>query len=192
MKIRTLLAILAAFCIVALPAKCQTDTNTPAPPVVTTIWDMLTTGTNYFAVAHATMATSGGGAGGGLSIGYRATPAIAPIIRFDWFDGQCYLVNANLQLQVPRQLMGKFPIIPFGLVGAGTPLTTEHVSRGVTVTAGDPVGIIGIGAYVPFDSFGNSAWLKKTFVAFDYEHWTGAGIGEKQQNQMRFGLGVKF
>ena len=185
---KRLFTIAALAAILALPVAAQTNTPTPSP----TLWDVLTTGSNYFAVPFLTFATGDKTVGGGLAVGYRATEVLAPVVRLDEFAGKCYMVNASLQLSVPRSFMGKIPLVPFAIVGAGIPLSTESVDGGVTITAGNAVGIIGAGAYMPLDFLGAGGFWQKSFIVSDYEHWTGAGIPSAQQNQIRAGFGIKF
>lgn len=182
-KLLISIALLAAL---VIPAAAQT--NSSSVPIL----DTLTSGSNWFAVPFATVATGDRTFGGGLAIGYKATSALAPVLRLDEFAGKAYLANLSLELSVPRKLMGKVPIVPFIVAGAGIPLSSATIDGNLTISAGQPVGIVGIGAYMPFDWAGSSWMAQNTFAVVDYEHWTGAGIPSAQQNQIRFGFGVSF
>lgn len=175
---KTYLSLLACLlCIGA--AQAQTNVQTQ------TIWDLLTTGSNYWAAPFFTVSTGDHEVGGGLAIGYLATEAINPMIRFDYFAGAAWMVSGNIQLQPPRRLMGKVPVIPFAIAGVGTPFS------GGGELNGRAIGIVGIGAAIKLDFLSStSTFLRHLDIAFDYEHWS--GMPELQQNQVRGAVVFKF
>lgn len=161
-------------------AIAQTSTNSPPP----TLWDFVTTGSNYFAVVDGMYSTGDHKVGGGLALGYKATDFFAPVIRLDYFNSQFWMPSLNAQLSVPRQLMGKVPIIPIAIAGAAIPVSGAGANNGTAV------GILGAGAALPLDFLGSGKFWTHTDIVFDYEHWS--GVTSKQANQWRFGLLYKF
>lgn len=181
--------LILTIALIAAGFTTQAQTNVTSE----TIWDILTTGTNYFVVPFATASLSGNAFGGGVAVGYKATAALQPMVRLQDFDSKLYVANISLQLQVPRTLMGKVPIVPFVVAGAGIPVNTATVPGGVTISAGDPIAIAGAGAWVPLDWISPSSTFLQSLSLFgDYEHWTGASLPTKDQNQANFGLSYSF
>lgn len=185
---KKLLLTLALAATVVLPVTAQTTNNTTDLNLL----NYLSNGSNWFGGGFMTYATGDRTMGGGAFVGYKATEALAPVLRLDEFAGKAYMCNLSLELSVPRTLMGKVPVVPFLVAGAGIPLSSATIDGNLTISAGQPVGIVGAGAYMPLDWAGSSWLAQNTFLVADYEHWTGAGIPAKQQNQIRFGFGVRF
>lgn len=166
-----------------LGSSLQAQTNGP------TIWDYLTTGSNYWVAPFSTFSTGDKSFGGGIALGYLATEAINPVLRLDYFAGQAFMVSGNLQLQPPRRLLGKFPVVPFGIAGVGTPFSGSGATG---VAPGTAIGIVGAGAALKLDflSSNTNSFLRRLDLVGDYEHW--AGMTDKQKNQIRFGVLFKF
>ncbi|MDE2099096.1 MAG: hypothetical protein KGL39_17715 [Patescibacteria group bacterium] len=186
------LILIAGLTALALPAGAQTATN-PAPVTVTnalpagaasTLWDFLTTGSNYWVAPYSTMSTGDRTFGGGIAIGYRASAIINPVVRLDYFGGHFWMPSLTAQLQPPQSLMGKIPIIPFAIAGGATPISGAGGGNGQFVS------ILGAGAALRLDWVGSGSFWQHTDLAVDYEKWL--GLPSAQQNQIRFGLVYKF
>lgn len=180
MKFAALLGVIIGLSVCCLSSEAQTNT-----PSSSTIWDLLTTGSNYWAAPFATCSTGDHSTGGGLAVGYLATEAINPVLRFDYFAGQAWMVSGNIQLQPPRRLMGKIPVMPFAIAGVGTPFA------GAGDMNGRAIGILGAGAAIKLDGLvSTNSFLRRLDIVGDYEHWS--GMVDKQANQVRFGILFKF
>jgi hypothetical protein len=174
----------------ALSAMAQTVLDTNAAPAsalpapAATLWDFVTTGTNYWAAPYSTISVGDHSMGGGIAVGYQVSPIINPVLRLDYFGGQFYMPSLTAQLQAPRTIMGKIPIIPFGIAGIGTPIAGAGPGNGGLVT------ILGAGAAVKLDWLGSSSFWKHTDLVADYENW--GGLPTRQQKQIRLGILIKF
>src|SRR5690348_15720146 len=143
MKKRTkLISILTASSLIALTSLAQTN----APPSGGTLWDFVTTGSNYWVAPFGTYAPDAKTAGGGVALGYRVSEVVNPILRLDYFNGALWVPSLTAQIQPPRTLLGKIPIVPFGIAGAATPISGAGVGNGTFVT------VLGAGAAFKFDS----------------------------------------
>lgn len=162
-------------------ANAQTNTT---PPVASTIWDYLTTGSNYWAAPYATASVQGSGFGGGIAVGYNLSQTVNPVLRLDYFNGHFYMPSLTAQLQPPVTLFGKFPVIPFGIAGAGTTIGGNGVNNGTMVT------ILGAGVALRGSSIASGGLLAKMDLVVDYEKWL--GLPQNVQNQIRFGVLLKF
>jgi hypothetical protein len=161
------------------------DTNAPVVTgAASTLWDFVTTGSNYWAAPYGTFGVSSHTMGGGIAVGYKVSEIINPVVRLDYFDGQFWMPSLTAQLQAPRALMGKIPVIPFGVAGIATPIAGAGTGNGSLVT------VLGAGAAVKLDFLGSSSLLQHTDIVVDYEKWL--GLPQKQQNQIRFGVLFKF
>lgn len=180
---KKLIAVIGLVTCLTLASEAQTNTL-PVPAPAQTIWDFATTLSNYWAAPFATMATDGKSFGGGFALGANVSPLVNPVIRLDYFDGRVYMGSLTANLQAPRQLFGKFPLIPFGIAGVGTPFAGAGGNNGSLVT------ILGAGAALKFDSLGSSWIAKHTDFVIDYENW--GGLPSRLQNQIRLGFLVKF
>lgn len=158
------------------PARAQTSTNAPAP----TLWDLATTGSNYWAAPFMTYSVKDHSTGGGVALGYRATEFVNPLFRVDYFNHQLYTVSIDAQLQVPQTLLGKIPVVPFGLAGVETPLSGSASTD----------AMVGIGAAVRLDFLGTSSFWQHADIVADYEQHF--GLPEVQKRQIRFGFLYKF
>lgn len=174
---KKLFGLVALIGLLALPAAAQTNTTE-------TLWDMLTTGSNYFAVPYGTFATGDKSFGGGLALGYHATEWVVPVARLEYFDHNLWNIAMTVTLQPPRSLFGKIPIIPFASVGGGTSL------GGAGDENGKFVSMVGGGAVLHFDTFGQSWFAKHSFLVGAYEHWTPMPDGKA--DHIMLGLGVNF
>ena len=162
--------LLACLCLIGIQAKAQTNN----------LWDLITTGTNYFGGAYGTVNYKLNTVGGGAFVGYRATDFIAPIARIDYWGGRLYTMSLNVELQPPRSLMGKIPVVPFALAGVETPLQGDASTD----------AMVGAGAAIKLDFLG-SGWLPTHLdIVADYEmHF---GLPTDQQHQIRLGFLLKF
>lgn len=177
---KTLLGIIAGFLFLSLNVSAQTNTNT-APG---NLWDFVTTGTNYFAVPFTTYSVNDHSFGGGIALGYRITEIVAPVIRLDYFNSKLYNVSLTANLQPPRSLFGKFPVTPFVIAGAATPISGGGEDNGTFVS------VVGGGLIAHFDTLGSSWLAKHAWLAADYEKWI--GLPQRQEDQIRFGFGLSF
>lgn len=175
MKPKTYSLLTACFlAIVTLPATAQ---STNAPP---NLWDIVTTGTNYFGGGYGTVNYKLNTAGGGIFVGYRATDFLAPVARLDYWSGTLYTMSLNVELQVPRTVMGKIPVVPFAIAGVETPLKGNASTDAV----------VGAGAAIRLDFLGTSWLATHLDLVGDYEmHF---GLPTDQQHQIRFGLLLKL
>jgi hypothetical protein len=172
------LSILAALCFSTCLGSAQTN------PPASTLWDFLTTGSNYWAVPYGTYSVSGHGVGGGLALGYKATEILNPVVRLDYFGGQFWMPSLTAQLQPPRTFMGKIPVIPFAIAGAATPISGNGAGNGTFVT------ILGAGVAVKTDILGSGWFWTHSDIVVDYEKWL--GLPQQDQNQIRVGWLIKF
>lgn len=183
-----LLLMFFALCFSAPAQTAATGTNAPDSALFgntgSTLWDFATTGSNYWAAPYGTFGVSSHTAGGGIAVGYHISDVVNPVLRLDYFDGSFWMPSLTAQLQPPRQLMGKIPVIPFGIAGMATPIAGAGTGNGSLVT------ILGAGAALKLDAFGSASWLKHTDLVVDYEKWL--GLPQKEQNQVRFGVLIKF
>lgn len=161
--------------LLALTAICQTDTN--APP---SLWDILTTGSNYWAAPFGTYSIKDHSVGGGIAIGYRATEFINPLFRVDYFNHALYTASLDAQLQLPQKLLGKFPVVPFALAGIETPISGNAST--------DPM--FGGGLAFKLQFAGSGKFWQNSDIVGDYELHT--GLPEVQKRQLRFGWLFKF
>lgn len=184
---KRIFSLLAALTLLVSAGYAQT-TNTP-PVVITnspssTLWDFLTTGSNYWATPFATYGVNSRDFGGGIALGYRVSDIVNPVVRVDYFASKFYLVSVNAEVQVPRSLMGKIPIVPFVIGGVGTGLS------GLGSDNGTAIGIVGSGAYSALDYVGKGWFWQHTAVIADYERWV--GLPTAQADQVRFGVLIHF
>lgn len=163
-------------------AQAQFGQAAPTVTNATTIIDYVTAGSNYFAVPFATYSIGDHSFGGGVAIGYKITDVVAPMVRFEEFAKDWWNVSAQATLQPPRQLFGKFPVIPFAVAGVGTPMSGDE--------SGKLISIVGGGLVFNLDFFGDAWLLKHSWLAADYEYW--AGMPDRQTDQIRFGFGLSF
>lgn len=177
MKKLVIIAFIAASC---FAVKAQTDTNNP----VRTFWDFATTGSNYWVVPFSTYSISSHEFGGGVALGYHVSDVINPVFRLDYFASKTYTASMNVQLQVPRQFMGKIPFVPLAYGGVGTPFNGSGVNNG------QPIEIVGVGAWIDMSNLGNGWFFQKVRPVASYEHWF--GLPANQVNHINFGLGIKF
>lgn len=163
----------------------QADTNAPViGGASSTLWDFVSTGSNYWAAPYVTAATSGGSFGGGVAVGYKVSELVNPVLRLDYFNGSVYMPSLTAQLQAPRTILGKIPITPFGIAGMGTPIAGAGRDNGNMVT------ILGAGIALRGDSFAKTGLISHMDLVADYEKWL--GLPQKLQNQIRFGVLIKF
>jgi hypothetical protein len=156
--------------------EAQAQTNTVPP----NLWDYLTTGSNYFGGGFGTYSTGDHSTGGGLFVGYRATDFLAPVVRLDYWNHTIYTMSLNIELQPPRTIMGKIPVVPFALAGVETPLQGNASTD----------ACVGAGAAVKLDFLGSS-WLPTHLdIVADYEQHF--GLPDAQKHQIRLGLLLKF
>lgn len=179
MKTSRLLALTFLVSLLTLGAVAQTNS-----PPASTLWDFLTTGSNYWAVPYASYSTSGHGVGGGVAVGYKVTEIVRPVVRVDYFGDTIWMASLTAELQAPRSLMGKIPVIPFAIAGGATPFAGDGVNNGTFVT------ILGAGGAVKLDILGTSWIWKHSDIVLDFEHWI--GLPQKDQNQIRFGMLFKL
>lgn len=165
-------------------AQQQQDTNAPVSVIGSNLFDYLTTGSNYWVAPYATAATSGGSFGGGIAVGYKISELVNPVLRLDYFNGSAYMPSLTAQLQAPRAIMGKIPVTPFGIAGMGTPIAGAARDNGAMVT------ILGAGLALRGDSLVKTGFLSHCDLVADYEKWL--GLPQKLQNQIRFGVLIKF
>lgn len=173
--------------VVALGLVCSSSYAQVSNSYSQTLWDFVTTGSNYFAVPYGTYSLKDHSIGGGVAVGYTATEVIHPIVRIDYFSGTFYMASVTAQLQPPKQLLGKFPITPIAIAGSGIPFSGAGKDNGTFIT------ILGAGAVLKFAdvmSADSTSFLKRGFLAVDYERWL--GLPSRQESQLRVGLGVKF
>lgn len=162
-------------------SQAQTVTNGPS----STLWDFLTTGSNYWAVPFGTYSMNSHEFGGGVAVGYRVSDIVNPVVRLDYFSKRLYMVSLNAEIQVPRKLMGKIPLTPFAVGGVATGLS------GLGQDNGTAIGIVGGGFYVDFKWTGSTSWLANhTALVVDYERWV--GLPSNQADQFRIGAGISF
>lgn len=160
-----------------------TAVTNPVPPAPNLL-DYLTTGSNYFAVPFLTYSLHDRSIGGGIALGYHLSEIVAPVLRVDYFDSRFYSVSLTANLQPPRALLGKIPIVPFALAGGAMPFAGGGDDNGTFVT------VIGAGAYVPLSIVGKSWWLKNSSIIADYEKWF--GMPANQTDQFRVGWSLRF
>jgi hypothetical protein len=186
-KIVTLLTIAIAAACASAPAQTNSvsasaGATTNAPSIaagLTQIYDAiassgLATATNYAAepyLTYAPDAPSGNKVGGGALIAYNLSQYLAPALEVDYL-GQFSLVSVNLTLKVPTHPFRNLPlfngaltnvaIVPFGLVGVGTPLS--GASSGA-------IAVTDAGAYIGFGHL----WGGQFNTGFAYGRWDNAG-----------------
>lgn len=162
-------------------------TNTPPPiledtNVVTTIgdvFDFFRHGSNFLWGVYGTADTTDHTFGGGIAIGYKATPNLVPTLRLDFLHGEVFVPSLNLSLELPISLSGtNVFLIPFTSAGAATSFNNDH--------AGQAIGIFGVGFALKFNKA--PAWAPLYYLA-DYERWTGGGFND---DQFRLGVGYTF
>jgi hypothetical protein len=156
------------------------STNLPAP--AGGIWDFITAdATNWFAAAYGIYDSDSQTAGGGVGLSYLldlpvVQDTLMPTLRFDYVQSQIWMINGSMQLQLPRSIMGKFPVRPFAVAGVAVPFAGKGNENG------DFVGIFGAGA---------AAFITKKFgVIGDVEYWEGAKFTSNPQ--FRLGLFYRF
>lgn len=178
------LALPATADVTPTPPSPTATTSTNIPPVVPNLIDYLTTGSNYFAVPFVTYSVNDHSVGGGIALGYHLSDIIAPVLRLDYFDSRFYSVSLTANLQPPRALLGKIPIVPFALAGGAMPFSGAGDDNGTFVT------VVGIGAYVPLDVVGKSWFWRQSSIIADYEKWF--GMPDNQTDQVRVGFSLRF
>lgn len=179
---KNLISLIAVIALLALPAAAAETTN--APVKQENLWDFLTTGSNYFAVPFTTYSVNDHSFGGGIALGYKITEIIAPILRVDYFNSEFWNVSLTANLQAPRSLLGKIPIVPFAIAGAATPISGAGGDNGTFVS------VVGGGVVLHLDWVGSAGFWKKAWLAADYEKWL--GLPANQEDQIRFGFGLSF
>lgn len=176
---RKLLVTLLATVAIATVGYSQTTTDTNTTTVsATSLWDFATTGSNYWVTVFPTYSLDSHDFGYGIAVGYHIpNTVVSPMLRFDRLAGVSYLVSGNLQLEVPRSLMGKVPIHPFGLAGAATAIGGSGLNNGTLA------GMTGVGAYVKWSEvFGKTTGITTHMnSAADIEYWFGVPTALSKQ-----------
>lgn len=148
-------------------------TNWLSSPILTFIQQ-----TNLMYALYGIVDSKGEKWGGGVALAYRVTPILLPTFRLDYWDGQVWQPNANLQLQAPIYIAGKYEIDPFIFDGPAFPLTGKGSRDGEVVN----IAGAGIAFRIPVPKH----WYIPQGGVFDVEIWSGAGY----DNVMQFRAGV--
>jgi len=169
--IKSLLAI-ALLLLALTPAKAQTNST----PVYSPIIEFLSVGSNYVVVPYGVYDLTTDKIGGGLAIGYRLSEYVVPTLRLEAIDGEVFMPQANLTLQVPLHLLqsearpnGLLTLTPLIYAGAATRLNSAN--------DGTAIGVFGIGASVTLPS---GQWYVPDYLLGAYEHWTGGGLDNER------------
>jgi hypothetical protein len=141
-------------------------------------WSFITTAgvSNWMVAPFGIYSTTSKEWGGGLAVGYKLSEFVVPVLRLDYLAGDIWMPSANLQLQVPVTIMGKFTLIPFTFAGVATTIAGGGADNGTAV------GMLGIGGAVRLSSHVD--------LVGDYELWNGGHF--HADNQIRFGVLYKF
>jgi len=175
MKTKLGLGIVCA-CLIGASALGQTNTNDVAlPPEATKIIQFAASATNLMTAVYGISSTDFKTFGGGVALAYRLSDMIVPTVRLDYYDRELWMPSADLQLQAPITLFGKFTMIPFAFAGVAEALG----GRSGGVSSGSVVGMFGVGAAVRL----NSKWD----ALMDFERWTGFS-----KDQVRLGVLYKW
>lgn len=166
MKPRLLTFLLS---LLALTGFAQTQTNDS--PGLGSILQM----SNVWVAPNLSYAWKSHAVGEGIGIGYTATPALAPIVRFDRWQGKFYTAQFGAAIQAPRVYFQKFHVRPIAYVGVETPLQTE---AGVDVTTD---AFVGAGAVVDFTLFGHSWFTDHIELYVGYENHFALPEADKRQ-----------
>lgn len=164
-KFLIIIALLAAL----LPVQGQTGTNDS--PGLGSILQM----SNVWIAPNLTYAWKSHAVGEGIGIGYTATPALAPIVRFDRWQGRFYTAQFGVAIQAPQVYFQKFHVRPVAYVGVETPMQTE---AGVDVTTD---AFVGAGAVVDFTMFGHNWFTDHIELYGGYENHFALPEGDKRQ-----------
>lgn len=171
MKKLLLTAIVAAAC----TAGYSQVTNT-----VTSVFDFIHQGSNFVVGAYTMYDDTDHSFGGGVGIGYKATPNLVPTLRLDVVHKRLFVPSVNMSLELPIAIQStNIWFIPMTAAGVATPFNGGNT--------GNPIGIFGIGAAIRFDK--KPLKILPDYVLWDYERWTGGGFND---NQFRGGFGWKL
>jgi hypothetical protein len=157
----------------------QTNTQWVTSPIT----DLLAS-SNLIVATYAIADTTTKEWGGGIGIGAKLNEFTVPTIRFDYIKDRVWVPSANLQLQVPINILVRDGVPTIKL----TPFTTAGIATSFNNWRngdnGNPVGIFGLGASLNLPKL-----APKLLVLVDYERWTGKPFDD---DQVRFGLAWKF
>jgi hypothetical protein len=163
------------------------DTN-PAPPVIggpAASWlAFLGSGSNWMLAPYFTIAEESKKIGGGIAVGYLLSPNIVTVMRFDEFDRRAYMPSLSIQLQAPVKLFQAATLIPFGFVGAASPISGAGDKNGA------PVAILGIGGALRLDFIKSTGFFSKLDLVYSHELWE--GLESKDVKQDRVGILYRF
>lgn len=187
MKTRLFLIVTVLLAALALPVAAQTTNKTQ------TIWDFLSTGTNYwvelagsFAPDISSSKVNPGQFGGEIDLGVKVTEWAQPVLGLSIFHSKLYLVDATVQLQPPRKVLGKFPVIPYARGGVATSFS------GLGNSNGDPIGIVGAGAYFDLSVLGSSWFSRNIQPDIRWDHWVGFPAGQSDNLVFGFRMPLPF
>lgn len=158
----------------------QTPTNTPAPPtnwISSPVWTFLVQ-SNLMYAGYGIWNKDSGKYGAGVALAYKLSPAVVPTIRLDYIDGRIWQPQAELQLQAPILIGGKFWITPLIYAGMAVPLTGKGGNNY------EVVGIAGSGLAIGLPK--GTAWYVPKNIVASVEIWSGAGYANA--TQVRAGL----
>ena len=187
MKIKTIIATVAAALALAVSSQAQTNQTTTDK-----ILAMLGSATNWAVEPYATYAPKSPGAkvGGGLLAVYNVSDYVGIGLGADWL-GQLSLVSANVTLQAPFHAstilpagvvsglhLTNFVISPFVLGGIGTAYSGSGNFNGNVSTIEDA------GAYFKFGHFLGGQFN----VGACYGQWTGTGRYDVKRYHGFFGI----
>lgn len=188
MRTRLFLIVTVLLAALALPVAAQTTNKTTQ-----TIWDFLSTGSNYvlelagsFAPDISSSKVNPGQFGGEIGLGVKVSEWAMPMLTLSMFHSQLYLVDATVQFQPPRKVLGKFPVIPYARGGVATSF------GGLGTANGDPIGIVGAGAYFDLSVLGASWFSKNVQPDIRWDHWVGFPAGQSDNLVFGFRMPLPF
>jgi hypothetical protein len=189
---KKILAILGIVSALSFSTQAQTNSVISTNSFWQTLWDDATTGSNYWVAPYMMKSTKSSSWGGGIAIAFDQNPSttvLKPILDLSYFDRQFWFGNLSLQLQPPRNLLGKLPTIPFLTVGGTMPFSGAAGANGNVF----PVYGVGLAVRTDFLSSNTSDFWHKLdlFVAYKHTEFSAPEL-DKFKNMICAGLNVKL
>lgn len=176
-KVTSLLALIGLLAMSAAAQEQTTNSTAIISGPAAEAFDFITTaGVSNWMVAPYGIYDSGSKEfGGGIAVAYKLSDFVVPTLRMDYLHSEIWMPSADLQLQVPLTIAGKWKAYPFVFAGIATPVSGQHDDNGTAV------GMFGAGLAIRLSN--------RFDLVGDVESWQGASFSGLQY---RFGILFKL